>query len=369
MRNRILLSILAISFLLPLVASAGGIDDNEKVPFNSEIKTGKLKNDVPFFIMQNPKPKNRVELILVINAGAVLEDDDQNGLAHFCEHMAFNGTKSFPKQALVNFLESTGIRFGADLNAYTNQDETVYMLTLPDTDAPMLINGVKVIRDWAGYVTHADVDIEEERGVIMEEWRLGQGAEDRIQQAHAPYLYHGSKYAVRDVIGDTNVLRNAPPENVRRFYNTWYRPENMAVIAVGDVEPASMYEILYKYFSLPTEAGGQTSTRPQITLPAHDETLVSIASDKELLRARVEMYVKRPADTAVTYADYRRQITGRLASSMIRARLAELAQKAKPPFSSALVADFRITRETNALYARANAADKNVFEVVQCSID
>jgi len=213
---------------------------------------------------------------------AVLEDDNQNGFAHFCEHMAFNGTKSFPKNELVSFRESTGIRFGADLNAYTNQDETVYLLTLPSDDDEILENGVKVIRDWAGYVTYASEDIEAERGVVVEEWRTRQGAESRVGKIHAEAMYFGSKYAKRDVIGDTAVLLHSDAENARRFYKTWYGPQNMAIIAVGDIDVEEFEELLKDEFVLPEGLEGRTKKRPTILLPNHKDTKISIASDPEL---------------------------------------------------------------------------------------
>lgn len=340
----------------------GQIDDSKTVPFNSKVVTGKLQNNIPFYILKNSKPEKRLDLILTVNAGAVLEDKDQDGLAHFCEHMAFNGTKEFPKQELVNFLESTGIRFGADLNAYTNQDETVYMLTIPITSVNNVITGVKVLRDWAGFVTYSDEDIEAERGVVLEEWRLGRGADERVRTKHFPAMYYGSPYAEHDVIGDTAVLRHAPPDALRRFYKTWYKPENLAVIAVGDIEPHVLSEILQKYFVLQViSSGNETKSRPQITLPEHKQSIVSIASDPELQAASCQVIIKHIADTVVTYADYRKSIVKNLGFAMLNSRLRELTQKAKPPFARAFVGIYPIARENRSFYGIATSADKNVL--------
>ncbi|HLP27890.1 MAG TPA: insulinase family protein [Candidatus Didemnitutus sp.] len=349
--------------LTALAATAQtSFDLKDTVRFNPDVKKGRLSNGIPYYLMKNSRPANRLELMLVVNAGAVLEDDDQNGLAHFCEHMAFNGTQGFPKQELVNFLESMGVRFGADLNAYTNLDETVYMLTIPLDKPQNLIRGIQVIRDWAGFVTYDEQAINAERGVIMEELRLGKGAEERMQDKHRPFMYWGSKYTQRNVIGDTNVLLRAPGDNLRRFYRTWYRPENFAIIAVGDVDPATLETYLNKYFSSPASSGERTSNRPQITLPPHKETLISIASDPELQGARAEIFIKRPADTVHTYGDYKQNIARQMMMAMLNNRLAELSRKNPPPFASAGTGEFRIAREATATYGIVTASDKNVLK-------
>ncbi|NQW31039.1 MAG: insulinase family protein [Ignavibacteria bacterium] len=361
--GRVLTLLVILAMMPALTLAQGTLKLADVVPFNSSVKKGLLKNGIPYYILENHKPAKRLDLILTVNAGAVLEDDNQDGLAHFCEHMAFNGTQLFPKQELVKFLESTGIRFGADLNAYTTQDETVYLLTVPLDNAQSLIKAVQVLRDWAGWVNYEDEDIESERGVIMEEWRLGKGAEDRVQKKHAEYIYYGSKYAVRDVIGDSAVLLHSSPDNLRRFYKKWYNPKNMSVIAVGDVGAEALEEILYKYFVMPPSAGQANDVlRPQIIIPGHQEMLVSIASDPELQTASADLYIKRPADTVVTYGDYKWQIAGRLVESMLNSRLGELARKAKPPFVNAGFGTYAIARETRAFYGRTIASDKNVLK-------
>lgn len=334
----------------------------DKVRFSPDVKVGKLSSGIPYYIMKNSRPAKRAELMLVVNAGAVLEDDDQNGLAHFCEHMAFNGTQSFPKLELVNFLESMGVRFGADLNAYTNADETVYMITVPLERPNDFIKGIQVLRDWAGSVTYADSDIDAERGVVMEEWRLGKGAEARVNDKHRPLIYYKSKYAERDVIGDTNVLLRAPGENLRRFYRTWYRPELMSVVIVGDIDASTVEQYLQKYFSSIPSSGERSSQRPQIVLPPHKETLISIASDVELTQASAEIYIKRGADTVRTYADYKQQIIAQLAFDMLNRRLQELTRKNPPPFASAATGTFSLAREARATFGAVSASDKNVLK-------
>ncbi len=362
--NRLFAFVLAITLAVGSLAAQTTFALSDTVRFNPAVKVGKLSSGIPYYILKNDRPAKRAEMMLVVNAGAVLEDDDQNGLAHFCEHMAFNGTQNFPKLELVNFLESMGVRFGADLNAYTNADETVYMITVPLERPNDFIKGIQVLRDWAGSVTYADADIDAERGVVMEEWRLGKGAGARVNDIHRPFIYYKSKYAVRDVIGDTNVLLRAPGENLRRFYRTWYRPENMSVVIVGDIDPSTVEQYLQKYFTSIPSSGESASRRPQLALPAHSETLISIASDPELTQASAELYIKRPSDTVRTYGDYKRQITQQLAFDLLNRRLEELTRKNPPPFSAAGSGTFALARETRATYASVTASDKNVLKSV-----
>lgn len=356
------LMMLAASMLcLPALLSAQSISDNGAVPFNSAVKVVKTKNGIPFYYLHNTKPAKRLELILTVNAGAVLEDIDQYGLAHFCEHMAFNGTKDFPKQELVSFLESTGIRFGADLNAYTNYDETVYMLTVPTDDTKTLINGIKVLRDWAAYVNYTTEDINEERGVVTEEWRLNRGANDRVFEKHRAAMFNNSAYATHDVIGDTTTLLHGSPDALRRFYHKWYTPENFSIIVVGDVEYEAIHDIVLKYFQFGTETGNVGTPRPTIQIANNPELQISIASDPELQTAEFEMTTRHAADTVRTYADYRKKITEQLATTMLNARLAEIAQKAEPPFAGARVGGTRIARQYEGMYTSTVASGKNVM--------
>jgi len=362
--TRFIVCLLLVVLSITGAMAQGAFKDGDPVRFNPNVRKGRLETGIPYYILKNARPANRVELVLVVDAGAVLEDDDQNGLAHFCEHMAFNGTNSFPKLELVNFLESMGVRFGADLNAYTNQDETVYLLTVPLDKPENLTKAVHVLRDWAGYVKYEDKDINDERGVVTEEWRLGRGANERVMEQHRNVMYYGSTYAKRDVIGDTNILLRAPADNLRRFYRTWYNPLNMAIVAVGDIDPAKMEAVLRENFTSPPSTGEKYQKRPTLVLPTHAETLISVASDPELTAASVTLMVKRPADTTVTYADYRKSIARQMAYEMVNVRLSELTRKNPPAFSSAFVGDFLLTRQNRSLYSMATAADKNVLKAM-----
>src|SRR6187397_467653 len=220
----------------PIVAAPQATATTQAMPIDPAIAIGRFSNGLRYYVRANPKPEKRAELRLVVKAGSVLEDDDQQGLAHFVEHMAFNGTKSFPKNDIVQFIESLGMRFGADLNAYRSFDETVYMLQVPTDKPGTLDRALLVLEDWAHNVTFDPAEIDKERGVVMEEWRLGRGAGARMTDKLFPVLLKGSRYADRLPIGKTEIIQNFKPAQLTRFYKDWYRPDLMAVVAVGDFD-------------------------------------------------------------------------------------------------------------------------------------
>jgi zinc protease len=220
----------------------------DTLPVDPNVKIGKLSNGLTYYIRHNKKPEQKVELRLVVNAGSILENDNQQGLAHLSEHMAFNGTTYFKKNDIISFLQSIGVGFGNDLNAYTGFDETVYILPIP-TDKPSNIDkGFQILEDWAHNVTDNDVDIDDERPIVLEESRLGKGAQDRINRQIYPVEFAGSLYANRLPIGIDSIVKNAPYDALRSFYHDWYRPDLMAVIVVGDIDPAKAESLVKKYF-------------------------------------------------------------------------------------------------------------------------
>jgi len=210
---------------------------NKPLPVDPDVKIGKLDNGLTYYIRENKKPENKVELRLVVNAGSVLEDDDQQGIAHLAEHMAFNGTANFKKNDIISYLQSIGVGFGNDLNAYTSFDETVYILPVP-TDKPENIEkGFQILEDWAHQVTYDNEDIDSERPVILEERRFGKGAQDRMFRQIYPHLFAGSIYADRLPIGVDSIISNTSHDAIKRFYTDWYRPNLMAIVVVGDISP------------------------------------------------------------------------------------------------------------------------------------
>ena len=239
------LVLLLFATSLPRLAAAA----SPPLTLDSAIRHGRLDNGLTFYIRQNRKPENRAALRLAVNAGSVLEQDDQRGLAHFLEHMAFNGTRSFEKQELVDYLEGIGMRFGPDLNAYTSFDETVYTLEVPLDDPAVFEKAFLVLQEWASALTLDPTEIDKERGVILEEWRLGRGAQQRVLDRQIPVLFHQSQYAERLPIGEPDIVKSAPPEAFTRFYRAWYRPDLMAVTAVGDFDPAEVERLIRKHFA------------------------------------------------------------------------------------------------------------------------
>ncbi len=314
-----------------LFAIAQTPDLNSKVPVDPNIKIGKLKNGITYYIKKNTKPENRVEMRLVVNTGSIMENDNQLGLAHFVEHMCFNGTKHFKKSELVDFLEKAGVKFGAHLNAYTSFDETVYMLQLP-TDKPELLDkGYLVLEDWASNVSMEDVEIEKERGVIIEEWRLGLGASDRMRQKYMPVLFKGSKYADRLPIGKKEVIETFKPQLLKDFYKDWYRPDLMAVVVVGDVNIDDAEKKIKEHFEqIPVVNNPRERTK--FDVPDNTEPLICVASDKENTYTVIQLFYKHANEDKSTFDAYRNSIKAQLYSAMLNARINEIAQKPDAPF-------------------------------------
>ncbi len=317
------------------------------VPTDPLITEGQFSNGVKYYVRRNGVPEHRAELRLMVNAGSVLEEDDQRGLAHFVEHMAFNGTKNFPGSAIVDFMQSIGMRFGADVNAYTSFDETVFMLTVPTEDPAILDKAVAILEDWAHNVSFDPTEIDKERGVVMEEWRLGRGAEGRLRDKQFPVLLAGSRYADRLPIGLPEIIQNFKPERVTSFYHDWYRPDLMGVIAVGDFDPVAMQQRISQHFaSLPPAKSPRP--RPLYTIPDHPGTRYAIDSDKEQPQTDVAVYNIFPARDQATIGAYRQQIVESLYSGMLSARFSEISQKPDPPFIGADVSRSLFIRSAEA---------------------
>ncbi|MEP0548738.1 MAG: insulinase family protein [Rhodothermales bacterium] len=331
----------------------------EPLGLDADVRTGTLPNGLTYYVRRNAEPQRRAELRLAINAGSVLEDEDQRGLAHFVEHMAFNGTERFEKQELVDYLEGIGMRFGPDLNAYTSFDETVYLLQVPTDSAGLLDTGFDVLKEWASAITFEDEEIDKERGVVLEEWRLGRGAQARINDEQLPVLLGGSRYAERLPIGDPDVLRNAPYETLRRFYETWYRPDLMAVVAVGDFDPDAVEQTIRATFGGLTNPPAPTP-RPAFDVPGHDETRFVISTDPELSTTSAAVYYKEPADRSGDVASFRRRLMDRLYNRMLNSRLYELTQRPDAPYLGAFTGKFGFARPSEFYVMQAVVSDGGV---------
>ena len=320
-----------------------GGNSADHIALDNRIIKKRLDNGLTYMIRHNDKPEERIELRLVVNAGSILEDDSQLGLAHFVEHMAFNGTLNFEKQALVEYLESVGMRFGPEINAYTSFDETVYMLKLPSDSLEVVNKGLSILRDWAGHVTFDSLEVEKERGVVIEEWRSRRGGAARIQDRQFPVMLHESKYALRLPIGTEENLASFDQDDLKRFYKDWYRPDLMTVIAVGDVDTAVLENEIVRLFS-DFQSSDSAPSRTQFEVPDHSETLFSIESDPEAGFASVALMFKHDPGDLGTQSEYAESLKRSLFSTMLNRRLGELTQEADPPFIGAGSGDGELVR-------------------------
>ncbi len=333
---------------------------DEPVPVDSLVTVGTLPNGVRYYIRENRRPQDRAELRLVVNAGSVLEDGDQLGVAHLVEHMAFNGTVNFPKQALIDYLEGIGMRFGPEVNAYTGFDETVYMLTVPTDSGDVLRRAFQVLRDWATNLLLDPTEIELERGVVLEEWRLGRGASARMRDRQLPVIFRGSRYAERLPIGTRESLEGLGYDAVERYYRDWYRPDLMAVIAVGDFDGTEIEALVREHFG-----GVVTADEPRhrevFTVPDHEETLYAVATDPEATQTQVGVLFKREVEPRGTHGAYRQLLVERLYDAMFNQRLFELTQKADPPFLGAFAGGGSFVRSKDVYNLGALVAEGEVL--------
>lgn len=330
---------------------------SDPLPVDPALKVGKLDNGLTYYIRQNTEPRNRAELALVVNAGSILEDEDQLGLAHLLEHMLFNGTENFEGAEIVNYLESIGMRFGPDVNAYTSFDETVYTLTVPLDDPETVQTAFAILSDWAARATLDPAEIDAERPVIIEEERLrDQNVNGRLREQILPVQFGDSRYSKRLPIGSMDVIRNAPPEAVERFYKTWYRPDLMAVIAVGDFDPAIFEGYIKDAFS-GLENPADPVERVTYDVPEHEDTRYLITSDPEFPYTFVEVDLARSSEATQTVEDYAQDLASNLFTTLLNRRLDERSRAADAPFLGASVGTSGLTRNTENVTLRVQTDD------------
>ena len=313
---------------------------DDLLSFDPAVVRGTLSNGLVYYIRQNQEPRERAQLSLVVKAGSVLEEEQQRGLAHFVEHMAFNGTERFAKQEIVDYLESIGITFGADLNAGTSFDYTTYWLEIPTDDPEILETAFQILSDWAYAISFAPDEVDLERGVVLEEWRLGQGFTSRFWKNLFPLLFGDSIYAVRDPIGVPEVIEAASADDLRAFYERWYRPNLMAIVAVGDFEIDVIEAKTRQHFAPPPEgeayqeraAVAEPTERPSYDVPDNAVPLVDVFTDPEAPVTQVTLVRKVAPENEGNLAAFRRVAVERLAFMMLNARLFERGQQADPPW-------------------------------------
>ena len=333
----------------------------DKELFDPEVRRGTLSNGLTYYIKTNTEPPERIQLRLAVRVGSVLEEESQRGLAHYLEHMAFNGTASFAGNEIISYLESVGADLGPDVNAYTSFDETVYKLQIP-TDEKVVAQGFDILSEWAYAITLDPEEVEKERGVIIEEWRLRSGARQRILDKQLPILLGDSQYSERMPIGLLEIIKTASAEDLRGFYERWYRPELMAVIAVGDFDPDEMEALIREHFASPPEGladypraypSNSPTDLPEFEIPVHDDLKVGLATDPEMNLTELGIYYKLPAYPEQDCIAYREYLVNALFASMLNDRLAERGREANPPYIAAGVGKYILAGDTPMMYSAA----------------
>jgi zinc protease len=330
----LLVTSLAASTAARQAAPARTFNPQDTIPFDAKVATGTLPNGLTFYVRQNGRPAKRVLLRLAVKTGSLDEADDQQGLAHMLEHMAFNGSAHFKPGELISYFESTGARLGPHVNASTGFEETIYMLDLP-TDKPEVVEkGFTALADFAGGLTLDPQEIDKERGVVIEEWRGGLGAGSRIRDKQIPILYYNSRYAQRLPIGKPEILRTFPPARLRAFYDTWYRPDRMAIVAVGDMDPHTLTDEVKAAFG-PLKARSAAPPERKADVPLHKDLLISVVTDPEVTQSSVTIVRKRPRPGEAHVGDYRRDLVQRIFEEMLNERFDDLTRRPDAKFLDA----------------------------------
>ena len=303
---------------------------NAPLPIDPNVRKGTLENGLTYYIRHNNLPENRADFYLAQKVGSILEEDNEAGLAHFLEHMAFNGTKNFPGKSMLDYLEKNGVKFGTNVNAYTSFDETVYYLTnVPMVREGLLDSCLLILHDWSNALLLETEEIEKERGVIREEWRTRGGAQSRILEKLLPEMYRGSKYADRLPIGKIEVIENFKPEELRAYYHKWYRPDLQGIIVVGNVDVDEVETKIKRLFS-PIKLDPNRPKREYFPVPDNDDPIVATATDPEATRINLMVFHKHdpvPDEIKLSQAGLIINYIDNVAAQMINERLQEIIQK------------------------------------------
>ena len=353
--------------LLTCISISGLAQQVQKLPLDPKTRIGKLDNGLTYYIRKNELPKNRCEFYIAQKVGSILEEESQRGLAHFLEHMCFNGTKNFPDNSLIKYLEKIGVKFGENVNAYTSIDETVYNLSnVPLTRESILDTALLVLHDWSGFVSLESKDIDDERGVIREEWRSRNTGNYRVMESGIKEMLVHSQYANRTPIGSIDVINNFAYQTIKDYYKKWYRPDLQGIIVVGDIDVDQVEAKIKKLFSdIPTPVNPAIRTRFQV--PDNNEPIVSIQTDSEVQQTQIGIYCKHDIipdsmKTSVNY--YFKNVMNSLVSRMFNARLNEVSKNPNPPFAGARggYGSFLITPAKDAWSVSASPRNNNDFD-------
>lgn len=358
---------LCLGCLLLIFLSAGFLQAQEMqpLPIDPKVRYGKLDNGLTYYIRHNELPENRADFYIAQNVGSVLEEDNQAGLAHFLEHMAFNGTKNFPENGIDKYLQSVGMRMGENLNAYTSFDETVYTIINAPVDKPNVVDScLLILHDWSNSLALTDSMIEKERGIIREEWRTRRDASQRLLEKQLQQMFPGNKYANRIPIGSIDVINNFKPEELRAYYKKWYRPDLQAIIVVGDVDVDTVEKTIKTMFS-DIPAPVNPAKREYVSVVDNDEPIVSIATDKEASSTIIYIYHKydpMPAQLRSTAAGLITDYISSVCSQILNERLEALLHQANPPFvyAEAYDGDFMVARTKDAFTIAAIAKEGEI---------
>ena len=342
-------------------AAPQAVNLEQTLPFDAAVRTGTLPNGLKYYVRRNTRPANRVALRLAVKTGSLDEADDQQGLAHVLEHMAFNGSEHFKPGELISYFESTGARLGPHVNAQTGFEDTIYMLDLPSDKPEIVEKGFVAFSDFAGGLWLDPTEIDKERGVVIEEWRGGLGAGSRIRDKQIPVLFYHSRYADRLPIGKPEILKSFPPARLRAFYDMYYRPSNMAVVAVGDMEEAKLEAMVKTAFG-GLKARGPAPAARKVEVPLHKETLVSIVTDPEITQSSVSLIRKRPRAPSDRVGDYRRQLVQRFFEQMLNDRLDEISRRPDAAFLGAGMGGGGLSQDVETVSLGANVQSGKISE-------
>ncbi len=341
--------------------SARSFNLQDAIPFDAAVRSGTLPNGLKYFVRQNSRPAKRVSLRLAVKAGSLNEADDQQGLAHLIEHMAFNGSTHFKPGEMFAYFERVGARLGPHVNAYTSFDETVYMLDLPTDNPEVVAKGLLALSDDAGGLLLEKTEVDKERPVVIEEWRLGLGAGSRVRDKQFPVIFWHSRYAERLPIGKPDIIRTAPVERLRAFYDTWYRPDHMAIIAVGDIDGAKMEQDIQSTFT-PLAARAPAAPEPDRSVPINEQMLVNVTTDPELTRSSVQILRKHAREKDDTVGDYRRDLVQRTVDHIIDERFDELGRRPDARFLGAGAGNETLSRTAEAYAMGASVQDGKIAD-------
>jgi zinc protease len=358
----------SVLFLFLVASISAQVNPDQLIPTDPKVTKGTLPNGLTYYIKENKKPEKKVELRLVVKVGSIVEDDDQQGLAHMAEHMAFNGTKNFKKNEIVSFLQDIGVEFGSDLNAYTGFDETVYILPIPTDKPDNLEKGFQILEDWAHQVTYLDEDINSERGIILEESRLGKSGEERMFKKVYPELFKGSKYAKRLPIGIDSIIKNFNPDAIRRFYKDWYRPDLMSVVVVGDISKEDAMKMINKHFAA-LKNPASPRNRAYADVPPYSDNKAMVVTDKEATNIEFSInYPAFPEKKSGTFGEYRNDLLRSLYTSMLGVRLRELTQKENPPFVYAFAGFGSYAKNYNSFSIQGSTGTQDVQKGIDAAL-